>query len=139
MEGAVGNADAPQRPPALQPALQSPRQPEAATEALKQQPFISTVCTSISALCCLSIWLFLYYRESQQKLEIIDQKLVNETNPALTRREASVRMGTVRSPLTYTEFDQDLHMLQKKQFCPSEHQVGDRTEHLCCSYGISRS
>lgn len=90
LEGAVGDADAPRRPPALQPALQSPCQPEAATEAPKQQPFISAVCTFISALCCLSIWLFLYYRELQQKLEILGEKFVNETNPALMRREASV-------------------------------------------------
>lgn len=114
----MGDADAPRRPPALQPALQSPRQPEAATEVPKQPLFISTVCTSIPALCCLSIWLFLYYRELQQKLEIIDQKFVNETNPALMRREASVRMGTVRSPLAYTEFDQDLHTLQSSNFAP---------------------
>lgn len=34
-------------------------------------------------------------------------KSVNETNPALTRREATMGMGTACSPLAYTEFDQE--------------------------------
>ena len=34
-------------------------------------------------------------------------KSVNETNPALMRREVSMGMGTPCSPLAYTVFDQE--------------------------------